>query len=70
MKTILLTGARAPVTLDLARAFAAAGHRVIAAESMAYPLSIHSNAFAEFYFITAPNTSLNQFQDDLLKIIQ
>lgn len=70
MKTILLTGARAPVTLDLARGFAAAGHRVIAAESMSYPLSIHSNAFAKFYFITAPNTSLTGFQNDLLQIIE
>jgi predicted ATP-grasp superfamily ATP-dependent carboligase len=70
MKTILLTGARAPVTLDLARALTAAGHRVIAAESMGYPISIHSNAFAKFYFITAPNSSLPEFQNDLIQIIE
>ena len=70
MKTILLTGVRAPFTLDLARSFAAAGHRVIAAESMAFPLSIHSKAFSKFYTITAPNTSLIGFQNDLLEIIE
>ena len=69
MQTILLTGARAPVTLDLARALAKRGHRVIAAESMGYPLSIHSNVFSKFYSITAPNESLSQFKCDLLKII-
>ena len=70
MKTILLTGARAPVTLDLARALADQGHRVIAAESLSYPLSIHSNAFKKFYTITAPNHSLIGFQNDLLEIIK
>ncbi len=70
MKTILLTGARAPVTLDLARAISNAGHRVIAAESMEYPLSIHSNAFSCFYSVTAPNLSIDRFKEDLLNIIQ
>jgi predicted ATP-grasp superfamily ATP-dependent carboligase len=70
MKTILLTGARAPVTLDLARALHAQGHRVIAAESMAYPLSIHSNAFAKFYRIAAPNDSLEEFKKHLIHIIE
>ena len=70
MKTILLTGARAPVTLDLARALSKAGHRVIAAESMEYPLSIHSSAFTRFYPVSAPNLSLENFRDDLLKIIE
>ena len=70
MKTILLTGARAPVTLDLARGLASLGHRVIAAESMHYPLSIHSNAFSKFYYVTAPNTSITGFQEDLLQIIE
>lgn len=68
-QTVLLTGARAPATLDLARALARAGHRVIAAESLAYPLSIHSNAFSGFYPVTAPNNSLVKFKTDLQAII-
>ncbi len=69
MKTILLTGARAPVTLDLARALSRAGHRVLAAESMDYPLSVHSRAFDRFFKITAPNDSLDGFAYDLKEII-
>jgi len=69
MKTILLTGARAPVTLDLARALHRRGHRVIGAESMDYPLSKHSRAFSKFYRIAAPNESLDTFRSDLLSII-
>jgi predicted ATP-grasp superfamily ATP-dependent carboligase len=69
MKTILLTGARAPVTLDLARSFHEQGYRVIAAESMSYPLSRHSRAFSKFYKITAPNVSLEKFKNELISII-
>jgi predicted ATP-grasp superfamily ATP-dependent carboligase len=53
----------------LARALSKAGHRVIAAESMDYPLSIHSSAFTRFYPVTAPNLSLEHFKNDLMKII-
>ncbi len=67
--TVLITGSRAPAALDLARAFAKAGHRVIGAESLSFALSKHSNAFHAFYPITAPNTSLDLFRDDLVKII-
>jgi hypothetical protein len=70
MKTILLTGARAPVTLDLARSLKEQGHRVIGAESLAYPLSKNSNAFEKFYRITAPNDSLENFKNDLIEIIK
>jgi len=70
MKTILLTGARAPVTLDLARALHRRGHRVIGAESMDYPLSKHSRAFSKFYRIAAPNESPDAFRSDLFSIIE
>jgi predicted ATP-grasp superfamily ATP-dependent carboligase len=70
MKTILLTGARAPVTLDLARALSQAGHRVIAAESLSHALSHRSNAFHAFHRIPAPNTSFEGFIDALVRIIR
>jgi predicted ATP-grasp superfamily ATP-dependent carboligase len=69
-KTILLTGARAPVTLDLARALKRAGHRVIGVESMVFPLSKNSRGFHKFYTVTAPNTSLKDFKNDLERIIR
>lgn len=70
MKTILITGARAPASLDLARGLAGIGYRVIAAESALYPLSLHSNAFSKFYRITAPNHSVKKTEQDLLTIIE
>ena len=39
MKRILLTGARAPVTLDLVRHFHRAGHEVYVADSIYLPLA-------------------------------
>ncbi len=38
-KTVLITGARAPATLHLCRLFHNAGHTVIIADSIPYPLS-------------------------------
>ena len=68
--TVLLTGARAPVTLDLARALKNAGHKVIGAESFKHALSKNSIAFDRFYSISSPNQSLTNFKDDLLRVIQ
>ena len=39
-KTILVTGARAPSALHLARVFHSAGHRVILADTFRYPMSL------------------------------
>ena len=68
--TLLLTGARTPVTLDLARSLKHHGYRVIGVESLKFPLSKHSRAFSKFYTIAAPNASLDQFRDDLIRIIK
>ena len=38
-KVILVTGARAPSALHLARIFHSAGHRVILADTLRYPMS-------------------------------
>ena len=38
-KTILITGARAPAALHLARIFYHAGHRVVLADTFRYPMS-------------------------------
>lgn len=39
MVSFLITGARAPVALELARNFYSHGHRVILADSLTYPLA-------------------------------
>jgi hypothetical protein len=67
-KTILLLGARAPVTLDLARSFKRAGHRVLGAESLAHALSRNSKAWDSFFTLTAPNDSFEAFRAELLAL--
>lgn len=69
-KTILLTGARAPVTLDLARALKRTGHRVIAAESLSHALSRRSNAFDAFYQVPAPNDGSDGFRKAIARILE
>lgn len=67
--TVLLTGARAPVTLDLARSFSHQKIKVITAESLPYPLSRRSNSISKNYQVTAPNQNHQKYIEDLISII-
>lgn len=53
-RNILITGGRAPVALELARLFKAAGHRVYAAESAAYHLCRVSSAVEASIRVPSP----------------
>ncbi|MGC1527710.1 MAG: hypothetical protein WA783_16825 [Phormidesmis sp.] len=53
-KTVLLTGGRAPVTLELARLFADAGDRVLVADSLRHQLCTCSQAVAKNFVVPAP----------------
>lgn len=53
-RRILLTGGRAPATLELARLLRAAGHTVFAAESAPYHLCRASRAVARSFAVPAP----------------
>lgn len=53
-RTVLLTGGRAPVALDVARHLARAGVRVVVAESMAWPLTRGSRAVARSVRVPPP----------------
>lgn len=66
---ILLTGGRAPCTLELARSFYAAGHRVVVAESARYHLCRVSRAVARSYAVPAPNAHPAAFLDAIESII-
>lgn len=68
MPTILLTGGRAPVALDLARMFADAGHRVIMAESLPGHLSRPSRAIARSYDVPPPRYNPSGFTHALCRI--
>ena len=69
-KHILLTGGRAPVTLDLARQFAAHGHRVVIAESVPVHLCHYSRAITHHYDVPPPNRATEAFLDRLIAIIK
>ena len=68
-RNVLLTGGRAPVTLELARLFAAAGHRVYVAESVPLHICHFSSAVQSNLAIPAPNTDIDGFADALSELI-
>lgn len=67
---ILLTGTRAPATLDLARRLWREGVRVIGADSMRYPLGRFSKAFAAHYRVPSPRFHRREYGDALLRIVE
>ena len=66
---ILLTLGRLSKGLELARALAQAGHRVIIADPFNWHLSKPSRRVTKSYRVTAPVSDLEQYLDDLLAII-
>lgn len=67
---ILLTGGRAPATLDLARAFYRAGHTVFMAESLRGHLSQPSRAVKASFAVPAPRQETEAFLSTLKKIVE
>jgi predicted ATP-grasp superfamily ATP-dependent carboligase len=70
MTNILITGGRAPVALELARAFHRAGHTVFMAESLRGHLSQPSAAVKANFVIPAPRQETGAFLVALKKIIE
>lgn len=70
MKTILLTGTRAPATLDLARRLSGEGLRVIGTDPLRFPLGRFSRAYAAHHRVPAPNEDAAAFVDAILTIIE
>jgi hypothetical protein len=70
MANILLTGGRAPATLDLARSFHARGHRVFVAESLPHNLTAASNATQASFVVPPPRQQPVAFVDALAEIIR
>lgn len=69
-KTVLLTGARAPATLDLARSFYQLGYRVICVDSLGCALSRYSKAVTRFEKIASPVEHFSTFASDLQRIVK
>ncbi|MEV0581590.1 hypothetical protein [Nonomuraea sp. NPDC050310] len=66
--TVLITGGRAPVALDLARKFAACGSRVLVAESAPADLCRRSKAVAATFRVPPPNRAPGAFAEALAGI--
>lgn len=69
MSTVLLTGARAPVAIDLARSFAAAGHEVHLADSVTGWAARLSRAVAATHRLPPPRTDFEGFSGGLRDLV-
>lgn len=70
MATVLLTGARAPATLELARLLHSFGHRVVVAESLPRSLASGSRAVARSYPLPWPRRDRAAYGRALEQIVQ
>lgn len=69
MSAILITGARAPITLDLARSFIAAGHDVHLADSVR-PWTARLSALRHrLHEVAPPRFKFAAFADDLARLV-
>jgi hypothetical protein len=60
-RTIVVTGARAPAALHLARVFHGAGHRVILADTFRYPMSLKTRMKDGYVRLPPPRQSFSDY---------
>src|SRR5690349_17736003 len=68
--SILITGARAPVALHLARLFHGAGHGVILADTPARPIAAASKACARYHRLPPPRFEPRAYADAVEALIR
>jgi len=66
---ILITGARAPAALHLARLFHAAGHRVVLADTHRFPVSRGTRA-ASYIRLPAPRRGIGHYADAVHRVVR
>jgi len=69
MKRILITGACAPVSIDLSRRFHAAGHQVLLCDSNRFPVGRFTNQQHSFHRVPSPRHDTAAFIGELNQII-
>ncbi len=69
MKTVLITGARSPAALEICRGLHASGSRVIAADSMRFPICRFSNSVDRSVRVAPPRLQPNDFVRDINRIV-
>ena len=68
--TVLVTGARAPVALHLARLLHGAGRRVILADSPARPIAAASTACASYHRLPPPRFAADAYADAVEALVR
>jgi hypothetical protein len=70
MSVILITGARAPIALDLARSFAAAGHEPHLADSVRpWSARLSASLRERLHEFSPPRFAFSSFADDLVQLV-
>lgn len=65
---VLVTGARAPIASDIARALAQSGHKVWVADNLSAPISASSPYIQALVHLPAPRHGFRAFTDQLISI--
>lgn len=68
-KTVMISGARAPIALEMARSFHAHGHRVIMVDSIRWTIARWSNTVSAYYVVPSPRFDPEGFVGQLQHII-
>ena len=69
-RTILILGARAPISLELCRSFARAGHIVLLGDSLRFPVSRFSKYCNSYYLLPSPALKTKIFHDKLIDLVK
>jgi predicted ATP-grasp superfamily ATP-dependent carboligase len=69
MQTILISGARAPIALEMARSFHRAGHRVIMTDCQRLTIARWSTGVAKYYVTPSPRFDNDAYVRQLQQII-
>ncbi len=70
MKNFLITGARAPVALDLARNLHHHGHKVYVADSWRFPIARYSKSVTKSLKYRSPRFKFFEFKKDLITFVK
>lgn len=70
MKTVLVTGARSPAALEVCRGLQSSGSRVVAADSLRFPICRFSNSVDRSVRIAPPRQQTKEFVRDLNRIVK
>jgi len=68
-RTVIVTGARAPSALHLARVFHEAGHRVVLADTFLYPMSRATRMKAHYVRLPSPRKSFSEYASAVAALV-